>query len=172
MGKCRAVLKRRSYCLGMLLVLCSIYSVFKGHTLNTSQCSTTWKKHTGTHWVCYVPHMLLLSVDFSFDALWVLTVHQGLIFRLRDEPSSDPIRHGDTISARTFPVMVCSSNDKANDCVLVGCGNICLFAFTTVLLPRLQRCSRMIGQMHEGHLSGTTMHCITRAYNAISQSIY
>lgn len=59
-------------------------------------------------WVCYVLYMQLLSVNFSFEALLLLTVHQGFIFRVEDEPSSDPIRHEETISPWSFPVTICS----------------------------------------------------------------
>ena len=50
----------------------------------------------------------LLSVDFSFKAVWLLTVHQVLISGARDEPSSDHIRHGEAITVGPFLVMVCS----------------------------------------------------------------
>lgn len=52
--------------------------------------------------VYYVPYMQLLSVDFSFRAVWLLTVHQILISGARDEPSSNHIRHGEAITAGPF----------------------------------------------------------------------
>lgn len=74
--------------------------------------------------VYYVPYMQLLSVDFSFKAVWLLTVHQVLISGARDEPSSNHIRHGEAITARPFLVMVYSPNDKPTGCV--GSGRVCL----------------------------------------------
>lgn len=76
--------------------------------------------------IYYVPYMQLLSVDFSFKAVCLLTVHQVLISGARDEPSSDHIRHGEAITARPCLVMVCTPNDKPTGRVLVLTAFVCL----------------------------------------------
>lgn len=115
--------------------------------------------------VYYVPYMQLLSVDFSFKAVWLLTVHQVLISGARDEPSSNHIRHGEAITAGPFLVMVYSPNDKPTGCV--GSGHVCLPFLHRGTSPRYtdrDGWRQRVSQTHQAHSSVTvTTQCITAA---------
>lgn len=115
--------------------------------------------------------MQLLPVDFSFKAVWLLTVHRGSHLRARDEPSSDHIRHGEAITTGPFLVTVCSPNDKPTGCALVLGVFVCLppqWNFLEVFRWRWE-CRQTESQTHQGHSSVTvTKQYITPARYTVS----
>lgn len=75
--------------------------MYKGDTEEPSHCITTYEAMSVSNCVYYVPHMQLfffLSISSCLAADRSSASHLWA----SDEPSSDHIRHGEAISARTF----------------------------------------------------------------------
>lgn len=83
-----------------------------------------------------VPMFLLCSIYAAlicqcfFSPFFAPDSSSGSHLRARDEPSSNHIRHGETITAGPFLVMVCSPNDRPTGCVRSGC--VCLLSLAAI----------------------------------------
>lgn len=106
--------------------------------------------------------MQLLSVDFSFKAVWLLTVHQVLISGARDEPSSDYIRHGEAITVGPFLVMVYSPKWQGH-WLSAGYGYVCMSAFPA----ELRRSARTQTEVEADEGSNTSGSSICNSNQAV-----